>query len=265
MADNVAITAGSGTSVATDDVSGVHYQYVKLADGAADSSAKIGGDATNGLDVDVTRVQGSVTVANGGTFVTQENGSALTALQLIDDPVIADDATVTAGTTKVMMAGGMAVAHGSNPDAADAGDGGMLLMNRHRVQFTIGGHPNAKSATYITTASGTDDNVMAAISSGTKYAVTRITITLDEATTVGVAVRLGFGTANVPALGASQADAVDDILVYHPGLVPGGGITIGDGSGVLGVGGDGAELRITNEVPTGGTLAVTITYFSIES
>lgn len=38
MADNVAITAGSGTSIATDDVSGVHYQRVKLdvgGDGAA--------------------------------------------------------------------------------------------------------------------------------------------------------------------------------------------------------------------------------------
>ena len=32
------------------------YQYVKLVDGAADSTAKIGGDATNGLDVDVTRI-----------------------------------------------------------------------------------------------------------------------------------------------------------------------------------------------------------------
>ncbi len=56
MADNVAITAGSGTSVATDDVSGVHYQKVKLIDGTADSSAAIKGDATYGLDVDVTRL-----------------------------------------------------------------------------------------------------------------------------------------------------------------------------------------------------------------
>ncbi len=59
MADNVPITAGSGTTIATDDVTdagGAHYQKVKLADGAANSTAMIGGDATNGLDVDVTRV-----------------------------------------------------------------------------------------------------------------------------------------------------------------------------------------------------------------
>lgn len=38
MADNVPITSGSGTSIATDDVGGVHYQRVKPAfgpDGAA--------------------------------------------------------------------------------------------------------------------------------------------------------------------------------------------------------------------------------------
>lgn len=66
MADNVPITAGSGTTIATDDVSGVHYQRVKLVDGTLDATGAIGGDATNGLDVDVTRVQGSVTTVNAG-------------------------------------------------------------------------------------------------------------------------------------------------------------------------------------------------------
>mgnify|MGYP001766548224 CR=1 FL=1 len=56
MADNVPITAGSGTTIATDDISSVHYQRVKLVDGTLDSTAAIPGDATNGLDVDVTRL-----------------------------------------------------------------------------------------------------------------------------------------------------------------------------------------------------------------
>ena len=38
MADNVAITAGSGTTVATDDVAGVHYQIVKISTGALDAA-----------------------------------------------------------------------------------------------------------------------------------------------------------------------------------------------------------------------------------
>lgn len=41
MADNVAITAGSGTTVATDDVAGVHYQQVKLVASALDSASPL--------------------------------------------------------------------------------------------------------------------------------------------------------------------------------------------------------------------------------
>jgi len=62
MADNIAITAGTGTTVATDDVSGVHYQRVKLVDGTLESVAAIPGDATNGLRVN-TR--------GGGINITQ--------------------------------------------------------------------------------------------------------------------------------------------------------------------------------------------------
>jgi len=37
MADNVAITAGTGTIVATDEAGGAQYQRVKITDGTADS------------------------------------------------------------------------------------------------------------------------------------------------------------------------------------------------------------------------------------
>lgn len=40
MSDNVAISAGVGTSIATDDCAGVQYQFVKLADGTLDSTTK---------------------------------------------------------------------------------------------------------------------------------------------------------------------------------------------------------------------------------
>lgn len=42
MADNVPITAGAGTDVATDDVGGVHYQKMKLVTSEADSAEGIG-------------------------------------------------------------------------------------------------------------------------------------------------------------------------------------------------------------------------------
>lgn len=56
MADNVAITAGAGTTIVTDETAAGHIQVIKIAAGAADSVARIDGDATNGLDVDVTRM-----------------------------------------------------------------------------------------------------------------------------------------------------------------------------------------------------------------
>jgi hypothetical protein len=61
MADNVPITAGSGTNIGTDEVavnggSTVHVQYVKLVDGTANGTEGLPGTAANGMDVDVTRV-----------------------------------------------------------------------------------------------------------------------------------------------------------------------------------------------------------------
>lgn len=77
MTDGVTVTAGSGTTIATDQAGGEHYQKVKLVDGTADSTAVIAGDATNGLDVDVTRVGGTVTVDGSG--VTQPVSGTVTA------------------------------------------------------------------------------------------------------------------------------------------------------------------------------------------
>ena len=80
MADDVLLNAGSGgETVATDQAAGgEHYQVVKLADGTADSTTHIplSGDLSNGLDVDVTRVQGTVTV--DGSAVTQPVSGTIT-------------------------------------------------------------------------------------------------------------------------------------------------------------------------------------------
>lgn len=54
MADNVAITAGAGTTIATDDLTdagGAHVQYVKLMDGAANSAVRIAAEPFGALQV----------------------------------------------------------------------------------------------------------------------------------------------------------------------------------------------------------------------
>lgn len=53
------------------------------------------GDTTYGLDVDVTRVSGTVAVSNAGTFAVQVDGSALTSLQLLDDSVATAGSAIT--------------------------------------------------------------------------------------------------------------------------------------------------------------------------
>lgn len=49
MANNIAITSGSGPVVATDDVGGVHYQVFKLAGGTEDGAERIPGTTASGL------------------------------------------------------------------------------------------------------------------------------------------------------------------------------------------------------------------------
>jgi hypothetical protein len=57
MADNVAITQGSGTTIWTDEVTGSkHVQYIKLVDGTTDSVEVISGSTNRGLKADVYKI-----------------------------------------------------------------------------------------------------------------------------------------------------------------------------------------------------------------
>lgn len=84
MVDTVQLNSGSGGAVlSTDEVTIAtvvqHVQRVKLVDGTADGTDFIAGTAANGLDVDVTRVQGTVTVdGTAGSFPVTDSGGSLT-------------------------------------------------------------------------------------------------------------------------------------------------------------------------------------------
>lgn len=102
MADNITLNAGTGGSaLRTDDDGTAHWQYVKLAFGADNTQTIV--SASDPLPVTVT--DAAVTVDNGGTFAVQVDGAALTALQLIDDSVFADDTAFTLASSKVTVAG----------------------------------------------------------------------------------------------------------------------------------------------------------------
>lgn len=122
MADGFLSTQGTGTTIATDDIAGVHYQRVKLSQGTDGSAADVSSAAplqvtlanhsanATAVKVDgsaVTQpVSGSVATTNAGTFVVQENGASLTALQLIDDTIATlGTTTYTEATTKGSVIG----------------------------------------------------------------------------------------------------------------------------------------------------------------
>lgn len=76
MADNVAITAGTGTSVGTDDISGVHYQKMKVYDGTADSTNALvvdsSGRITTKASVSVLRIQVTPTVSTTPAYTAKD-------------------------------------------------------------------------------------------------------------------------------------------------------------------------------------------------
>lgn len=105
MANNVAITAGSGTTMRSDDVSGVQYPYVKLADGTEDSSTVVA--SGNGVAAAALRVTvasdstGTVAATQSGTWNvgTVTPGTGATNLGK------AEDAAHTSGDVGVMAFG----------------------------------------------------------------------------------------------------------------------------------------------------------------
>ena len=230
---------------------------ISLNTGVRDTGTQRVTIATN--DVVPVTFTGSTDVATQTTLA-----SLLTSSQLIDDAIFADDAAFTAGSSKVMASGHQAVAHGSAPDAADALDAVIGIANRDRVPFVIGGHPNPFTYSMSITTAVTNAIIGATNSAGTKPVVTGITVVLDNASTVFPTFIIGFGTASTPAMATTPGTA--QILASHPGVPAGGGMSRGDGSGILGVGVDGDEIRITTTGTAGGNgLYVTVTGYLISS
>lgn len=159
--------------------------------------------------------------------------------------------------------GARAIAHGTNPTAVAAADRTDLYANRAGIQFVIGGHPNVVTRGHLV-ADGDGaqtDAALVTVGAGTKIVVTRLTIVCDNANTGDCRVAIGFGTANVP----SNALAGVNGLLVDGSFDGGAGVTIGDGSGIIGIGADNEDLRLTCSDPAGGNIRITYSYYTIES
>ena len=117
-------------------------------------------------------------VTNAGTFVTQVDGAALTALQLIDDTVFADDAAFTLGTSKGTAIEGVSVAmDGTDPTAVSAeGDAAALRSDPNRILLVNQTHPRFFNVSADYAAAQTNATVQAAPGAGLSLYITDLVI-----------------------------------------------------------------------------------------
>lgn len=191
MADGVAITAGAGTTILTDDTgAGGHAQVMKLAISTDGSGVLIPAEATNGLDVDVTRVI---------------PGTTATALGK------AEDTAHTTGDTGVMT---LAVRQDTPAALAtvdaryapfEVGAVGQLHVGLVGHSITSRIAVNSASLTTATTAYVTGDVLGAEISftnavriSGGRGIIESATL-LDKSAVIGAVDLLLFNAASTPA------------------------------------------------------------------
>jgi hypothetical protein len=106
MADNVAITAGAGTTVATDQVAGgEHYQLIKLAYGALDTANLVTSTTTNPFPVALSDNDNNLVSTNNSTTSTLANDAVWTATG--DDVSAYAAVTVTLDSSHDSAASGM--------------------------------------------------------------------------------------------------------------------------------------------------------------
>lgn len=293
------------TKISTDeDVTNGHVQRMKLAVSADGSSTHVGADASGlqvqGAAAENAAVAGNPLLAGGrydssprtlgngdvgalalnvaggaivdGSGVTQPisaaslplpTGAATSANQLADGHSVsalgnvAHDAVDSGNPVKT---GAKAIAHGANPTAVAAADRVDSIANRAGMPFVMAGHPNTITKHLnITDADGAQtDTAVVTVATGTKIVVTHYAVTCDAANTVAVQCRMGFGTTTTPAVDT-------DAFMSHPGIAAGSGVTMGNGGGILAIGADDEDLRLTCEDPVGGNIDIVVGYYTIES
>jgi hypothetical protein len=209
--DNVAVTAGTGTTIAAEDVSGVKYQKVKLIDATASSTTPTGVAAsplqvslantgTNGTAVAVSVATiPSHAVTNAGTFATQATLQAGTAEigklaagtaeigNVKNSGTFATQATLQAGTAEVgkLAAGTAEIGNVKNSGTfavqAAQSTASNLKTEAHLYDSSTNGIGSTSNAldiniksgnpTTITATQGTGSNLKVEASNGGTFAV----------------------------------------------------------------------------------------------
>ncbi len=218
MSDNTQLNAATtvGDVIATDDVSNVKYQRVKL---------DIGGD---GVSSPVIAGNGIPAVAAGD---------------------VAHDGADSGNPLKI---GYQALAVGSSPTAVSAGDRTNGYANVHGIPFVQPGHPNIVTIRATYTSAQTNAAIVS-VGAGNKIVITRCSAALGNDVTTSPSVIIGFAAATTPT--------TTGVLLSHPAMFAGQHISEGNGAGILGIGADAEDVRITTGTITTGSLDVVLSYY----
>ncbi len=186
-----------------------------------------------------------------GNYLTYDTATAIAG-------DVASGATDSGNPIKI---GALAIAHGTNPTAVAAAQRTNLYANRAGVMFVQPGHPNVITRSHIIAAAdgAQTDAALLTISTGSKIAIMQLSVKMDAANSGNTAVKIGFGTSTIAA--ASLAGTVG-IVLEGQFAASGGHQTP---YGLIAVGADNEDLRITCGAPTGGNARVTYSYYTIES
>ncbi len=163
-----------------------------------------------------------------------------------------------------VLQGRRTIAHGTNPTAVAAADRSVLYANRAGIPFQIGGHPNVITRSHLIAHSdGAQTNAaLLTVGAGAKAVITEISVLADGTNPAAAAIKIGFGTATISA--SSLAGTVG--IVLEGSLAANYRLSRGNGSGIIAIGADNEDLRVTCDDPgNAGNWRVTYSYYTIES
>lgn len=231
MADNVAVTPGTGATFATDDIGGIQYPRVKVTQGADGASV----DVSSAAPLQVTLANGTVpshAVTNAGTFATQVTSIAAGTNNIGDvdvltvggqapafgagasgatvqrvviasdqlDPTVAHDAVDSGSPYKqgfkasTSLAGLTLVANADRTDGFAGVDGAQIVRPHCNLEDIVSGR--------ATDTAGTSTSCIASSGAGVKTYLTSVALTNSSATPVTVNLLDGASvkyTLSVPA------------------------------------------------------------------
>lgn len=278
-------TTGLATEAKQDDAIALLADIEAAADGIETLLAEIeaavdGIEALLGGSIAVTGTFWQATQPVSGTFwqATQPvSGTFWQATQPVSLATVPSHAVTNAGTFATQAATAGDVAHdsadsgnpvktgfksidlGVTPTAVTAGDRSDAYGLRNGIVLQLGGAPNLITKELnVTDADGAQtDAALVTVSAGTAIVVTGVDVMCDGANTADVACRIGFGTANVPSADGNA------LVLSHPGIKAGSGISKGWGGGIVGIGASNEDLRVTCEDPVSGAVNILVQYFTV--